>query len=448
MKTRWGVLAGVMILTFALFLSWRPAELPDRAHGGKAVSQWVQDALSTDYVRRREGREALVMIGPEAVAHLRPYLAVRPFAGDEWLKRARRHLPFFEKNPTERTLLKLHALEALAELGTNASGAGRELVRALGEKNVEAQKEAESALSRMGRLAVAELLRGASHYDEQVRSSSVRLLAGHSGERAVREVVEKGLRDRSARVRVEAIGALEAAGPESGTEQLLLKALGAKEAVVRARAARALGNLGYITSSGALVEAFGDNSCEVRFEAARSIRLLEPGHEGALSELIECLDTEADWKGAYFIAELGPEAARAIPGLISALEREQVPRPFRSLPSSAFALGKMGKAAVGPLMELLRHSSAPVQLSAILTLGNLGPDAAGAEEALKPFLAHKSTELREAAALALGQIGIRKQFVFTALESCLTADDIFMRSTAAHVLRKLDPDRDVVIAAE
>jgi hypothetical protein len=72
---------------------------------------------------------------------------------------------------------------------------------------------------------------------------------------------------------------------------------------------------------------------------------------------------------------------------------------------AAMALGRIGPAAVPPLMQALRHRDAQVRRQSALVLARIGPPAREAVSELTGLLDDPDEEVRKAAARALGQIG-------------------------------------------
>jgi HEAT repeat protein len=157
---------------------------------------------------------------------------------------------------------------------------------------------------------------------------------------------------------------------------------------------------------------------------------------------------ERRWQAAYALGEIGPEAAAAVPALARALEDEHVPRPFRTPPSAAFALGKIGKAAIPELSALLSHPEARMRMGSLLAFGIMGTDGKDAVPALLKLLKDQDSEVRHTAALTLAAVGAAPEQIVGGLTDCLSAEDIYMRSAAAAALREIAPDGNWVVSPE
>jgi HEAT repeat protein len=73
--------------------------------------------------------------------------------------------------------------------------------------------------------------------------------------------------------------------------------------------------------------------------------------------------------------------------------------------AAAEALGRIGAAAVPPLIVALRSEDPTVRLRAAEVLGRMGPEAADAVEELVRLLNDPDVRVRKAAIRTLGQIG-------------------------------------------
>jgi HEAT repeat protein len=222
-----------------------------------------------------------------------------------------------------------------------------------------------------------------------------------------------------------------------------------KDGEVRAAAAEALGNRNPSYEGIAAVRrGLADSAALVRLHSAKALWRLTAESEPVLPVLIAILPLPESWQAAYALADLGELAEPAVPSLTQALRRERVPRPFRTPPSCAFALGKIGPAAIPALQELLVAEEARVRLNAVLAIGFMAQRGRAAVPDLLPLLDDKDAEVRHATALTLAAIGADSNQVIAGLSACLSAEDIYMRSAAAHVLREIAPHQNWVVDPE
>jgi serine/threonine-protein kinase len=158
-----------------------------------------------------------------------------------------------------------------------------------------------------------------------------------------------------------------------------------------------------------------------------------PAHVRALIDSLDGGNTEAAWRAAESLGNLGGEARPAVPALIAALgHRSEVVR-WRS----AEALGRIGpgaKAAVPALTEALSDRDALVRTEAAKALGQLGPAASGAVPALAESLRQSDVYFRREVARALARIGPETGPAVPALTDALRDKDKFVRMEAAKAL--------------
>lgn len=425
--------------------------VPDPHIQGKLASQWAADLASSDYQLRGEAQSALRSLGAPAVPQLRVLLQKRNPAWEPWLVTASQHLPFFNYKAQDSTVLRQRAAQLLGLMGATAEAAIPDLITALGQSAV--APDAERALVRIGPTAQQELCRALlKHRSATVRRNCARLLREITP--LSKQVVEAWLnasRDRSALVRAEIASSLRLApSHDKRARECLLGLAKDPQANVRAAAAESCGSRGEWTPAiaHALRTLLHDGSATARLESAKAFWQLSQNAEEVLPVLIQLLPGELGWEAAYALGEMGPAAAPSVPALISRLRQEQVPRPFRTPPSSAFALGQVGLPAVPMLIQTLGDANPRTRLSAVMALGFVGRPAIQAEAQLLPLLADPDPEVKYATALTLGSIRATSDQVVPALAACLEAEDIYMRSAAASLLREIAPAQDWIVAAE
>jgi len=92
-----------------------------------------------------------------------------------------------------------------------------------------------------------------------------------------------------------------------------------------------------------------------------------------LARLLKNLEKDTGDKVPIIVAlaEFGPKAEPAIPTLIKSLEVKNEDLRL----NAAITLGKIGKASVAPLAELLASKDDDIRFYAIWALGWIGPDA-------------------------------------------------------------------------
>ncbi len=208
----------------------------------------------------------------------------------------------------------------------------------------------------------------------------------------------------------------------------LLKALEyPKEVVIRQKAAEVLGELGNTEAIPSLVDALEDAEVEVRCAVCKALGQLK--NEQAIKPLVTALkDKKAVVRQAVSNALGQIGSAQAVKSLITALNdkdanvREEAARALGQIGDAraikplitaltehngleqavAFALKKLGKPAISPLIALLKHNDQAIRNKASLTLEKLGKSATSS---LVPVLISENDDARHCAADLLEKFG-------------------------------------------
>lgn len=190
-----------------------------------------------------------------------------------------------------------------------------------------------------------------------------------------------------------------------------------------------------------LVEQLASPNRETRREAALQLESAGPDGKEAVPALTKALDDpdKQVWSNAVTaLANLGPAAEPAIPDLIKTLD-SRAPRGGgerdrrQALMRSAFALSRIGPAAIPPLIEALAAPDTGLRTGAAKALAGMGAAARPAVPALISNFGHEDAEVRREVIEALGEIGVETKPVFDALSS----DQTLVRETAARTLARL-----------
>jgi hypothetical protein len=206
----------------------------------------------------------------------------------------------------------------------------------------------------------------------------------------------------------------------------------------RATAASLLGDMGSERAIGALLEALGDHSREVRTAAARSLgRLRVPAAAEALIRAFVTADVAHGVAGDALLG-LGPAA---LPALRMLTDHEDP-----ALREAAVELlGLLGEPADSHLLVArLRDAAAEVRASAARALGRLGAEDAMA--AVRAALDDRIPFVRAAAGRALGDIGDRD--AAPALLAAARSDHYETAQAAARALARVDPKLLVAAALD
>ena len=198
----------------------------------------------------------------------------------------------------------------------------------------------------------------------------------------------------------------EEGGP--GNLQELIQALEAKDALVRLRAAKTLGEMGAEAQPAveALRKALNDEDEDVRLVAKRALERIELENNPELTQLIADLknpDPLTRLRAAKKLGELGSKATVAIPALEKLLQdkdgdvRQVAQHAIEKIKSS-------GSPKVQQLIEQLRDEDAVVRLSAAKQLGEMGEDGRPAMEPLKEACQDPDEVVRMVAKNALDKL--------------------------------------------
>lgn len=154
-----------------------------------------------------------------------------------------------------------------------------------------------------------------------------------------------------------------------------------------------------------LAEKLGSKDLEKKRNAAYSLARLGADALPALKALIKTIESERDsqvWvQSATAIARIGPDAKDAINALVDSLGERDEQRRYRA----AFALGRIGVAAVPELKKALKSRSTDKRAAAALSLGWIGAAGSDAVPNLVDLLSDTDVQVRDNASSTLEKIG-------------------------------------------
>jgi HEAT repeat protein len=289
---------------------------------------------------------------------------------------------------SEKLTLRRGALAGLYRVGPPAQEALPELIELLKEQDLQLRSFLYQALMGIGpgaAEAVPVLIERLSSEDFHTQYWACRAL-GAIGPQAlpardklmelIQSDVPAGQQTVAASVRHNAATALADIGPQIGPEgvQVLIGALSDYSQIVRQKAVIALGKLQPLSNVAAdkIEQMLREPSkFSPRAEAAKVLHAMQPESEDlVIQALLQDL-----------IASAEPDVAARVLAEIE-FQSDIVPR----------------------LIPLLQSEQRYVRQYAVIALGNLGPDAAAAEQALTPLLQDDAEEVRKDAELALQKI--------------------------------------------
>ncbi len=212
------------------------------------------------------------------------------------------------------------------------------------------------------------------------------------------------------------IQVLLSVGPHADRSEIpwIAEHLRSEDAMVRAAAARALGDIGHPRSQAALIQTLDDPDALVRASTARAIGRIGSRYGGR--HLVEMLDDPAPQVRAMAIQGLGVAGYRDAVPLLAAMARRPVPAdqaPARldelhNVPelASVMALGRIGSPeAVEALVGLLTSRSWITRATAVRALEAAGADSPETVEAVYVRLKDSANLVRAQALVTLKAFG-------------------------------------------
>jgi HEAT repeat protein len=320
---------------------------------------------------------------------------------------------------------RVDAAKALCEAGAAADRAVPALVAALRDEYFDVRENAAEALRRRGTASVPTLLEALKGDHFYLRHYAARTLARLGPEaRAAVSALGQSLSDSAIEVREKSAEAIANIGEPAPVLPQLLKALedpyGARE-----HAARALALAGRTAVPGL-------------------VKALESGPPHARDSAIQAL------------GRIGPDAAEAMPAMLDALKREfqeaeqkasaienagirESVRGHQVRDSQAIvALGRMGEAGVGAVVEILRSDDPQYQRWGLEITGRLGPAARPAlAELVRILKTSPDPSQRARAAGAIGSIGPSADEAVGALAQAMRAPEEVAARHCALALAKV-----------
>ena len=281
---------------------------------------------------------------------------------------------------------------------------------------------------------------------------------------------------------IDVLGEREEATP--GVLKALTAELKSGSAAIRAHAAHALGHLGVGAQPAveALAPLIVDRDPDVRRMAVRAWARIRPAPSVSvplLSSVLknsdpalrtEALDILADigkpavpalarhlqndrtvYWSCMVLAEIGPDAAEAVPALGEVLTSSQRPEVRREAALALGSIGPASKQALPALIEALGDKDAMVVSGAAFALGRIGPDAKPAEASLAKSAASPDLLLKMVATWAMAKIEpqneLRKQAAVSQLAAALNSKQPRLRNAAVRGLIDLKPAPEAVLPA-
>ncbi len=231
--------------------------------------------------------------------------------------------------------------------------------------------------------------------------------------------------------------ALSAIGPKAKDAiPALIATLQSKNPKLRAYAAHALGEIGPAAATAALplIDAITDKDPIVRREARDALKSVKAPPEVVLPSIGKLLNAASPTDAAAAVMTLAELGEVAVPDLCKALDNKD------TCYWAALTLAEIGPQAAGAVPQLgalLDHKAPEIRMQAALALGAIGASAKPMAKKINKLLGSDPVEgVRYAAAFALGRIG-DPSISHEKLAESLDSDDPFLKVTGAWALLKL-----------
>lgn len=286
--------------------------------------------------------------------------------------------------------------------------------------------EMPQALARMGPSVATYLSEVIDDPSSTVAQASCAINAvGYMGQdgAAAAPALKRAIKDKDTTARGVAAWSIGRLGlPASEVLPLLLEVCADPHHNLRMYAVNSLGEVGSAEGTPCIVKALHDEWQPLSNAACDALAKMKTVDERALKEMVPMLhdpnpsraykaflkigsksapvlivalkdpDYNVRANAAKILGEIGPEAAIAIPALSHVLETDDA--AYVSAEASR-ALGKMGKAAVQPLMRSLTNARKCYRPFVAEALGKIGPDAAEAIPAIRQAMAEEQDKNKE-----------------------------------------------------
>jgi HEAT repeat protein len=343
--------------------------------------------------------------------------------------------------------VQVRATEAFRVLGRADEDVVQGLLTALDNEDVRVRWGAAMTLRELGRTDEALVQGGLATLRDrgvEVRRNATRALTGGLGRAgdAVLQRLLSSLHDESSAMQARAAIALGELGWEDeDVIHGLLTGLRDEEVDVRARAAMGLGELGWtdeVVIQG-LLTALRDEVADVRRNAVKALRRLGPTDEAVVQGLLAALrdeDVRVRWDAAEALGNLGQADKAVIQGMLAILHDEMADVRRKA----AEALGRLGRAdeaVIQGLLVTLCDEHNWVRQSAAEALGMLGRADEAVIQGLLVTLCDEHSWVRRSATEALGSLGWADEAVMQGLLTALRDEDSGVRENTAEALGRL-----------
>jgi HEAT repeat protein len=323
------------------------------------------------------------------------------------------------------------------------------LIDKLRESEVSARSGTAKSLGTYGSLAkdaVPDLAKMLRQDKKDLPSQSAAEALARIGSAAVPELLQS-LKHPAAVVRFRAAWALGMIGSDADQEVVppLIKALGDHDKHVRHLAAYALGEMGPRAQSAAvpLVAALRDPVAAVRKQAAASLRRIGAATVPALIEALKDKRSETREAAAHALSLLGPDAKDATPALAEATRDKHEGTRLQAI-AALGGIGPEAKKAAPALLDALQIKHTETQARAAAALIAV---VGASDKELAATMREITRKVRWATPPALVQFGRRPKDAVRPLTLALKDDDPNQRAAAAVALGYIGRDAREAVPA-
>lgn len=349
------------------------------------------------------------------------------------------------KTNNEDKVIRVAIFKAFEIMGPQAKEAVPVLIEALRDRERAVTFAASTALSKIGELAISQLIDSAKNEDQEIRLAAVTGLGalGAKSKPSI-EALARALKDEQLIIRQAATDYIGLVGPGAKIAiPELIVLTRSRDKALKDMSLRALGNIGEaaISAVPAVTECLNDAYPFARKTAAEALGKIGPGAKSAIPAMLKL--TQVQDKStrdicSQALARIGKES---IPELIEALNIEN--RWTREC--CAEALATIGADAIAPLIKFLNGKSQPGHAIATEALGKMGLKAKAAIPTLLETLESQESTLRYGSVCALGQIGLANPATIKALTERLKDKNKIIQWAAATAIGQLKPKPEAAI---
>jgi HEAT repeat protein/uncharacterized membrane protein YraQ (UPF0718 family) len=333
--------------------------------------------------------------------------------------------------------IRIQAAQGLAAFGVKGASL---LLKALNDPDMNVRKAAVHSLGEIKDPKTVKALLPLLNSD--LKEEVLQVLISIGSEDSL-PVILSLVKDKNARLRSSAAAALGEIGNKKATQPLIALLMD-KDVDVRLAAAEALGKLQDTAASKQLITLLSSGDIRMRRAAARALGTA--GDNDAVAPLLKVLSEEDVELRGDALLSINYISQRT--GIVVQATEEQIKIIMSFLRSSdetvrmqsGAVLVRIGKQAVGPLMELAKSGDIMARKAAIYVLGDIG-DQRSAQLILDLLDNEKQPDIEMATVVSLGKL--RYAGAVTSLIKKLKSEDWRIRSSAAISLGRIRDNRAV-----